>query len=328
MSIRTPKVTVVIPAYNRAVAVRRAIQSVLAQTCQDFEIIVVDDGSTDSTVAAVTAIGDPRVVILRHERNLGAAPARNTGIRAGSAPYVAFLDSDDEWFTTRLEKLLSVFERSGDHVGMVYTGAERILVDGTVVKDIPRERDDLSHALLTTNVVGGTSVAMVRRHVFEVVGAFDEALRYTEELDLWLRISERFAIRCIPEVLVRIAQQTIRGRLSGDVVAVSHGREMFCRKHRQKLINHRVLHLFLRESGWVQQRDARNLYEARRFYLKSIAARPLAPLTYVLALIACFPLAWQDGAARIKHHIEAWLPSSPMARAIPEDISDVLDHVP
>ena len=314
----SPKVTVVIPAYNRAAVVGRAIQSVFAQTRQDFEIVVVDDGSADGTVAAVTAINDPRVVLVRHERNLGASLARNTGIRAGTAPYVAFLDSDDEWLPTRLEKLLSVFERSGDRVGMVYTGAERVGADGTVITDIPEDRDDLSRVLLTSNVVGGTSVAMVRRDVLEAVGPFDESLRYTEELDLWLRISERFAIRCIPEVLVRISQQTLRGRLSGDLAAVGHGREMFCRKHRQALIRHGVLHLFLRESGWVQQRGARNLSEARRFYLKSIAACPFAPLTYALFLIACFPLAWQDAVARIKHEIQSWLVPGATRRAMPE----------
>jgi O-antigen biosynthesis protein len=314
----SPKVTVVIPAYNRAAVVGRAIQSVFAQTCQDFEIMVVDDGSTDGTVAAVTAINDPRVVLVRHERNLGAGPARNTGIRAGTAPYVAFLDSDDEWLPTRLEKLLSVFERSGDRVGMVYTGAERVGADGTVITDIPEDRDDLSRVLLTSNVVGGTSVAMVRRDVLEAVGPFDESLRYTEELDLWLRISQRFAIRYIPEVLVRISQQTLRGRLSGDLAAVSHGREMFCRKHRQALIRHGVLHLFLRESGWVQQRGARNLSEARRFYLKSITACPFAPLTYALFLIACFPLAWQDAAARIKYEIQSWRVAGATRRTIPE----------
>ena len=316
MSLGSPTFTVVIPAYNRAAVVRRAIESVFAQTRQDFEIMVVDDGSQDDTVATVAAIGDPRVTLLRHERNRGAGPARNTGIRGGTAPYVAFLDSDDEWLPTRLDRMLSVFERSGPDVGMVYTGAERIGGDGTVITDTPHDRADLSHILLTSNVIGGTSVAMVRRDVLDTVGIFDENLRYTEELDLWLRISERFEIRCIPEVLVRISQQTLRGRLSGDLAAVSHGREMFLRKHRQALVEHRVLHLFLRESGWVKQRGARKLSEARRYYRQSIAAYPFAPLTYAALLSACFPLGWQDAAARIKHEILSWLRWHPRAACL------------
>src|SRR5688572_14374271 len=92
---RTPKVTVVIPVYNRAQAVRRAIASVLAQTFQDFEIVVVDDGSTDDSVRSVESFDDPRIRMIRHEGNLGGSVARNTGITAAVAPYVAFLDSDD-----------------------------------------------------------------------------------------------------------------------------------------------------------------------------------------------------------------------------------------
>ena len=100
--------------FNRAAPVRRAIESVLAQTCQDFEIIVVDDGSTDGTAAAVETFADRRITLIRHEQNRGGSAARNTGIRASSAAYVAFLDSDDEWLPTKLERQLEVFERSDD----------------------------------------------------------------------------------------------------------------------------------------------------------------------------------------------------------------------
>ena len=146
-SRKPPQVSVVIPVHNRPVAVRCAIDSVRAQTCQDFEIIVVDDGSTDDTIAAVEAIGDPRITLVKHQRNLGASPARNSGIRAGSAPYVAFLDSDDEWLPTRLEKLLRVFG-TNDKIGLVYSGAERVLADGTVIKEIPADRRDFDRVLL------------------------------------------------------------------------------------------------------------------------------------------------------------------------------------
>ena len=317
---KPPQVSVVIPVHNRPVAVRRAIESVLAQTCQDFEIIVVDDGSTDGTVAAVEAIGDPRIEVIRHERNLGASPARNTGIRAGSAPYVAFLDSDDEWFPTRLEKLLSAFEHSGAGVGFVYTGADRLLADGSVLKRIPTDRGDLERILLTDNVIGGASVAMVRRAVLDEIGAFDENLRCMEDLDLWLRIAERFPIRCIPEALVRISEPTDRPRLSLNIQAVSDGREMFYRKHRAKLVRHRLVHLFLRESGWWQQRYARDLEEARRFYRASIVARPFAPLTYLFLLGACVPLSWQDAAARTKSQSRAWVRSADRRRSRPRKI--------
>src|SRR5215468_5764628 len=105
-----PRVSVVVPVFNRPIAVARAINSVLVQTCQDFEIIVVDDASTDDTAAAVASIRDSRVRSIRHDRNRGGSAARNTGIEAAGAPLVAFLDSDDEWLPSKLERQLAVFD--------------------------------------------------------------------------------------------------------------------------------------------------------------------------------------------------------------------------
>src|SRR3954471_13927034 len=101
-ALSTPRVSVVIPAHNRAATLGRAVESVLSQTRQDFEIAIVDDASTDGTVAAIAAMHDDRIRLIRHDRNRGACAARNTGIRAGSAPFVAFLDSDDEWLPHKL----------------------------------------------------------------------------------------------------------------------------------------------------------------------------------------------------------------------------------
>src|SRR5688572_2890462 len=92
-----PRVSVVIPVFNRPLAVLQAIESVLAQTVQDFELIVVDDGSDDGTPDTLAGLTDPRIRIVRHPQRRGGSAARNTGIRAAAADYVAFLDSDDEW---------------------------------------------------------------------------------------------------------------------------------------------------------------------------------------------------------------------------------------
>jgi len=194
-----PKVSVVIPVFNRPASVRRAIESVLAQTCQDFEIVVVDDGSTDTTVAAVAALADPRITVIRHQRNRGGSAARNTGIAAGSAPYVAFLDSDDEWLPVKLERQLALFERSGERLGLVYAGTERVFADGRVDRIIPRRPHDVTRALLTENVIGETSVGMVRRAALDETGGFDESLPASQDMDLWLRICEGFLADVVPE---------------------------------------------------------------------------------------------------------------------------------
>jgi hypothetical protein len=283
---------------------------VLRQTHQNFEIVVVDDCSSDDTLAAVRDISDPRISFLRHDRNRGPAAARNTGARATSAPFLAFLDSDDEWFEIFLERHLRAFERSSNGVGMVYAGAERLSPGGSVHIDVPREHRNLSRVLLRGNVVGGPSVAMVRRRAFDAIGGFDEHLKFTEDADFWLRISQRFEVRCIPEALVRIAQQTEEGRLSGDMAAVTYGREMLCRKHRQTLQDQGLLHVYLRDSGWLQQRWVRDFPLARRLYFESLRANPASPLTYVLLLSAYVPTSCLNIMARCKQFAQRLLRSS------------------
>jgi glycosyltransferase involved in cell wall biosynthesis len=296
-----PKVSVVIPVFNRPVPVRRAIETVLAQTCQDFEIIVVDDGSTDATPACVAGLTDRRIMLIRHERNRGGSAARNTGIRASSAAYVAFLDSDDQWLPTKLEQQLGVFERSSERLGLVYTGAERVYADGSVSRHVPRRQVDLSRALLTDNVVGEASVGMVRRSALVATGAFDESLPSCQDMDLWLRLCERAGADVVPEVLVRVTKGNDSGRISANVARTVRGRELFCRKHKEKLIRHGVLHLYLRESGWWQQRRVGDARMARRFYLESLGANPIAPFTYALLLVTYLPMSWLDLMARCKH---------------------------
>jgi glycosyltransferase involved in cell wall biosynthesis len=287
-----PKVSVVIPVYNRPVAVRRAIDSVLAQTVKDFEIIVVDDASSDDTVASVTAYADPRITLIRHDRNRGGSAARNTGFRAGTARYVAFLDSDDEWLPAKLEKQLEVFERSNDDLALVYVGTERIFADGLIQRDVPRRHENLARELLTVNVVGETSVGMVRRSALDAVNGFDEELPASQDMDLWLRICERFPADIVPEVLVRVVKADDRGRITASVASTTRGRELFRRKHREKLARHGVLYSHLRESGLWYQRGARDNRQARRCYLESIAANPFAPLTYLLLLVTYLPIGW------------------------------------
>lgn len=296
----TPRVSVVIPVFNRAAAVGRAIESVLVQTCQDFEIVVVDDGSTDGSAAAVAAFADRRIKLVRHERNRGGSAARNTGIQASSAPYIAFLDSDDEWLPTKLERQLEVFERSNERLGLVYTGAEWVFVDGTVIRPSPCRPVGLTRALLTENVIGETSLGMVRRSVFDTIGGFDESLPSCQDMDLWLRICERFHAGVVPEALVRVAKGNDSDRITNDVPRAVSGRDVFCQKHREKLIRHHVLHVYLRKSGWWQHRRVRDYRLARRFYRESLGANPFAPVTYALLLAAYLPMPWLDMMARCK----------------------------
>jgi len=299
----TPKVSVVIPVRNRPIVVRRAIESVLAQTHQDFEIIVVDDGSTDDTVSAVKAFTDPRVKLTGHDRQRGGSAARNTGIRASSARYIAFLDSDDEWLPNKLQRQLEVFERSDEHLALVYTGAEWVYPDGTVRTVIGRRYADLARRLLTSNVIGETSVGIVRRRALSEIGGFDESLPSCQDMDLWLRICERFHADVVSDALVRVAKGDDNPRITNNVADALEGRALFCHKHKHKLIRHGLLHLYLRKSGWWQQRRVLNRRLARGLYLESLRANPVAPLTYILLLSTYMPVSYVEMMARCKRFV-------------------------
>ena len=117
-----PLVTVIIPTFNRASVVGRAIRSVLRQTFPNWELLVVDDASTDGTEREVRSYSDKRVKYIRHTQNRRISAARNTGIRAAQGGYVSFLDDDDEWLPEKLAKEVEVLRNSDPEVGLVYTG--------------------------------------------------------------------------------------------------------------------------------------------------------------------------------------------------------------
>src|SRR5262245_48882666 len=152
-----PKISVIIPTHDRAHFLPGAIFSVLNQTFQDFEIIVVDDASNDNTSEVVAAFNDERIRLLRHETNKGGSAARNTGILNAQCDYIAFLDDDDEWLPDKLAKQVNILFASPPEVGCVFTGY--VMMDRTSGRVIdhwlPTKRGDLSKDLLMNNCVAG-----------------------------------------------------------------------------------------------------------------------------------------------------------------------------
>ena len=181
-------ISVVIATYNRAALVRRAVASVLAQGTNDFEVIVVDDGSTDDTDSVVREFGDPVRYVRRDNGERGAA--RNTGIATASGDLIAFLDSDDEWLPGHLDRMTAVFATNGD-VGVAYSGAE--FYDDTAGRvffmgpSAPLDGDPVLAAAVENPFA--FSATAVRRSVLDRVGGFDEdrGLSGAEDWELWLR---------------------------------------------------------------------------------------------------------------------------------------------
>src|SRR5262245_15072785 len=182
-----PVVSVVIATRNYGRYLDGAIRSVLEQTWSDFEIVIIDDGSTDDTSAIVQPfLTDSRVHYHRTD-GLGQSGAKNLGIQLSRAPLIAFLDGDDEWLQQKLERQLHLFDNPA--VGVVY--ARRVLMDeegrerATPHAAVARGR--IYNELLITNPVCFSSV-VVRRTVFESVGMFDPNLQLAIDYDLWLRV--------------------------------------------------------------------------------------------------------------------------------------------
>jgi glycosyltransferase involved in cell wall biosynthesis len=182
----------------------RAITSVLAQTIQNIEIIVVDDASTQDVGGVVRSLNDARLVLVRHDATRGGSASRNTGILRARGEFVAFLDDDDEWLPEKLELQLQRME-ADDRPGMVYTGAHHInQQSGCTVRMVqPHERPDLLRPLLMQNVIGTTSAIMVRRTCFCDGLMFDEQLRSCQDWDFYLKIAQRCPVRCISTPLVK-----------------------------------------------------------------------------------------------------------------------------
>lgn len=200
-----PRVSVIVPAYNSTATVGRAVDSVLGQTFGDLELIVVDDGSTDSTSEAVLSRHDERLRCVKTS-NGGVSRARNRGLELASGDLIAFLDADDAWLPAKLERQLELMAKKAN-IGLCFTSAE--LVDTglrRIGEDPAPALSDFTTALLVRGnvVTGSASSVVVRRPVLDSVGGFDPQLSQCADWDLWLRLSVEIPFVAIDEPLVQI----------------------------------------------------------------------------------------------------------------------------
>ena len=196
-------ISVVIPLYNKRNAIARTIQSVLDQTIGDFELIVVDDGSTDDGYSVVSSIDDPRIRLICKD-NGGVSSARNAGIKASRYPYVALLDGDDYWAPTFLEEQLSLIEEFPE-AGM--WGVNYAFVKGNKCEPCYQGLGSGFRGYVegyfssSHNDLFCSSSVVIRKEVFETVGCFDERIASSEDLDMWYRIILRYPVVYYDKVL-------------------------------------------------------------------------------------------------------------------------------
>jgi glycosyltransferase involved in cell wall biosynthesis len=219
----TPRIAVVMAAKNYARFLPQAVDSVLAQTFTDWELLIVDDGSTDATRQVVKPyLKDSRIRYAQSDQ-LGQSRAKNLGVRLTTAPLVAFLDADDAWMPTKLAEQFAVLE-SCPQVGVCYTS--RLLIDDAGRRtpmnpqSVPKAYSGKVRAeMFTKNFVCFSSV-MVRRLVFDHVGGFDENLDLAIDYDFWLRVAKHYEFQSIPAplVLYRTGHGNLSAKLSDRVL--------------------------------------------------------------------------------------------------------------
>jgi glycosyltransferase involved in cell wall biosynthesis len=197
-----PKVSIIIPAYNAMTYLPETVDSVLKQTYNDFEVIVVNDSSTDETEQWVSQIADSRVKLISQE-NQGAAGARNNGIGHAQGEYIAFLDADDLWEPTKIEKQVHSLD-SNPEVGLVYTWVACIDEKGKSKGKMWKNdiEGNVWEKLIEHNIVECGSVAMVRRCCFKTLGMFDQNIRFAEDWEMWIRVATSYTFAVIKKPLV------------------------------------------------------------------------------------------------------------------------------
>lgn len=208
--MNAPFVSVIIPTYNRGPLIAQAITSVLAQTCRDMELVVIDDGSTDNTREIVETYARQASIPVRYfyQENRGVPAARNSGLEVAGGELIAFLDSDDFWLPNHLEVCSGVLE-DDKNCGAVFTD-HAITTDGKTF--IPttaaagKTSEELYARLVTHELVVHTDALLMRRAVFQALGEFIPDLPGAEDWEMWTRIGSRYPIRYIPQLTVIVRQ--------------------------------------------------------------------------------------------------------------------------
>ncbi len=258
-----PLISVIIPSYNRASCLERAITSVINQTYDNLEIIVVDDSSTDNTEDIVKKFNDRRIVCIRHSENKGVSVARNTGIKKSKGSFIAFLDSDDQYLPEKIKKSLDGFKGFSSRTGMVASshykdGKDRICPP--IDKKINKKR-----------VIPLLSTWVVKKKVFEKAGFFNKGIIMTQDAEFFWRFRRKFLFNFIREPL------TVK-YTSADS---SHANKEKILKSRKKTIanlekqkNRRLIARFLNILG-KDYRGFGEIESARKCFLKAFRMYPL-----------------------------------------------------
>lgn len=278
----SPLFSVILPTYNRAGLLTRAIRSVLNQTFTNFELIIVDDASTDKTREVISSFDDARIVYIRRDKNGGNACAKNSAIRQATGKYIAFLDDDDEYLPAFLAKMFAVLEAAPETVGFAWCGVYNVEDTPTGEKQLGEEmwqpryhnREHAYLSFLRSRRISAHNGLTVKISCFHSAGLFDENLRKAVDTDFLIRLARCFDFVVVSEVLVKFHNHN-GFRVSTNSMWGAEAYNRIIQKHLDTLLKNPELWVALHyKTGW-QYYHAGNKIEGRRFLWQAIRKRPL-----------------------------------------------------
>ncbi len=216
MNKTTPIISVVIPVYNGAKTIKETIESVLEQTYQNFEIIAINDGSQDDTLAIIDSIQDQRIKVFSYP-NAGLSASRNRGFARARGEFIAFLDADDLWAKDKLESQLDLLQHN-QKAAVAYSWTDHIDEHGNFLKPASYTScsGNIYERLLIGNFLSCGSNTLIRAEALKQVGGFDESLKAAEDWDMWLRLALRYEFVVVPrpQVLYRVSPYSMSANIS------------------------------------------------------------------------------------------------------------------
>lgn len=288
------RVSIIVPAYNAARYLPAAISSVLSQTYADWELIVIDDGSTDETRSVVHSYSPKLGAKLRylHQSNRGVSAARNRGIREAQGEFVALLDADDVWLPTRLARGVALLD-SSPRVGLVHSRLARIDSNGATVDYLTfparYQAGRIAVDLYTRRANILSPTVLLRMRCLDDVGLFDETMHASEDRDLWFRIAERHEVAYIDEILAHYRVNS--GGATSDPDRMLKGQLFFIHKHYKRsvcswVVLHQALAQIYREQGDFFF-SGHQVMKSITYYFRSVVYNPFHPLNVYMLWRAC-----------------------------------------
>jgi glycosyltransferase involved in cell wall biosynthesis len=288
---KKPIISVIIPTYNRARFLERAINSVLKQTYQNFELIIVDDCSTDDTESIIKNFIDERIVYIKLKKNSGSSVlTRNKGIKVAKGEYVAFLDSDDEWISEKLQKQIELFTESNNfNLGFVSCNAIYIYEkENRILNRIIQRPKDVFKKLLEANFIPSASSVLIKKEVFNTIGLFDRKIKGVQDWDMWIRISQKYAFDFVPESLLKyyIHNSNITNELS--LKTQMRASAVILQKYREYYeLNSFIYSIRIRDDGIKYLLFGKNKI-GRKYFLDSIYKNPFNFRSYFYFFLSFF----------------------------------------